>query len=75
MEVSINGRYKVMGRASTVMDIIGLLGRERLLWYSKGDDPFGVTIVFIITQPINNYNRYRVDPSLTFTVLEHPFSS
>ncbi|KAH1032472.1 hypothetical protein J1N35_044646 [Gossypium stocksii] len=32
------------------------------------------TIVFI-KQVINNYNRYCIDPSLTFTVLEHPLST
>ncbi|KAH1056499.1 hypothetical protein J1N35_034564 [Gossypium stocksii] len=62
-------------KAGIVMDARGLLGRERLLGCSKGDAPFGETMVVVIKQSINNYNHYRFDPSLTSTMPKHPLSN
>ncbi|KAK5839301.1 hypothetical protein PVK06_008077 [Gossypium arboreum] len=61
--------------AITVMDARGLSGGERLLWCSKSDAPFKAMTFFFIKQAINNYNCCRADPSLTFTVPEHPLST
>ncbi|KAK5843005.1 hypothetical protein PVK06_005432 [Gossypium arboreum] len=58
-------------KADTVVDIRGLSDGERLLQYSKGDAPFGATTVIVITEPVNNFNRYHAGSSLTATVLKH----
>ncbi|MBA0765837.1 hypothetical protein Gotri_014958, partial [Gossypium trilobum] len=81
MEVSMDNRYTVMDRgiarelvnardADTVVDAGELLGRERLFRWSKDDAPFKLTLVFVIKQPINNYNCCRVGPSLTSTFIK-----
>ncbi|KAH1097650.1 hypothetical protein J1N35_014571 [Gossypium stocksii] len=54
-------------KAGTIMEARRLSSRKRLFRLSKGDAPFGLTIVVIIKQPINNYNRCHTDPSLTST--------
>ncbi|KAK5770362.1 hypothetical protein PVK06_046512 [Gossypium arboreum] len=83
MEASIDDHYAATStfnlpsysKTSIVIDARRLLGEEQLLQCSKGDAPFGTTMVDVITQPINNYNRCSDDLSLTFTVLKHPLSS
>ncbi|KAH1057216.1 hypothetical protein J1N35_035281 [Gossypium stocksii] len=62
-------------KAGTVVDAKRRLGGEWLLQCSKGDAPLGVTTVVVIIQPINNYNHYGTDSSLTSSVLEHSLSS
>ncbi|KAH1040090.1 hypothetical protein J1N35_041833 [Gossypium stocksii] len=62
-------------KTNTVMNAKGLSSKEQLLRCNKGDAPFGATTVVVIKQPIYNNSRCRVDPSLTFTVLEYPLST
>ncbi|MBA0548793.1 hypothetical protein Golob_019870, partial [Gossypium lobatum] len=42
------------------------LKQERLFWCNKGDAPFEVTIVVVITQPINKPLPYRPDFDLYY---------
>ncbi|KAH1097195.1 hypothetical protein J1N35_014116 [Gossypium stocksii] len=39
-------------KVSIVVDVRGLLGEERLLWCSKGDVAFRVTMIAVIKQPL-----------------------
>ncbi|KAH1097027.1 hypothetical protein J1N35_013948 [Gossypium stocksii] len=57
------------------MDVRGLLSGEQLLRCSKGDAPFEVMTIAVITQPINNYNNCHANSSLTSTMLKHPLCS
>ncbi|KAH1056169.1 hypothetical protein J1N35_034234 [Gossypium stocksii] len=61
--------------ASTVIDTRGVSSGEWLLQCNKGDTPFGAMTVVVITQPINNYNHYCIDPTLTSIVSKHSFST
>ncbi|KAH1097431.1 hypothetical protein J1N35_014352 [Gossypium stocksii] len=84
VEVLIDGRYAIMDQAigtfnipsyskvGTVVDARELSVGKQLLRCSKGDALFGVTMIIVITQPINNYNHCRTDLSLTSTMLGHP---
>ncbi|KAH1064138.1 hypothetical protein J1N35_029125 [Gossypium stocksii] len=56
--------------SSPFLDVGELSDREWLFRCSKGDASFGLTMVVVIKQPINNYNRCRVDLNLTSTSVE-----
>ncbi|KAH1039571.1 hypothetical protein J1N35_041314 [Gossypium stocksii] len=62
-------------KVDTVVDARGLLSNERLLRCNKSDALFGVMMIVVIKQAINNYNRCHAEPNLTSTVLEHPLST
>ncbi|KAH1130361.1 hypothetical protein J1N35_001739 [Gossypium stocksii] len=46
-----------------------------LLSYPKASTTVDETTVVVIKQLINNYNHCYVDPSLIFTMSEHPLST